>query len=990
MADSGQPTDFYYNSRGDKIPLVVDSNLYAVRYLGGQRSDSPQLSAVSRQFLSDDSEHLEFLAHYGLQVRQVKPGATLTAFGTDTAPPADPQARQVRVERALASLDQEPPVEFVTPVYRQGAAADPVYTTNLFVAEFKAGVTEAQIDQLNAAHGVQKVAPLAYALPALGYVLQAPSGVGDSGPLALSRLYFESGLVRYSAPDLIQKRSFRGGGASAPAGAAVPAWTYQAQQWHLATAGVVDAWASGTGDPSVVVALADDGFDVTHPELAGKIVIQYDFESGIADATPKTSVDNHGTACAGVATAAGVNARGAAPSCRFMAVRCPAYLGSVDEGNMFQWMADKGADVISCSWGPPDGRTTTYPLADNVASAIHYCATQGRGGKGIPIFWAAGNGNESVTTDGYASCPDVMAITSSTDADTKAYYSDFGPPVFMAAPSSGLNSTGQRRIFTIDRQAADGYNPGTTAAGDAAGNYTNSFGGTSSSAPLAAGIGALVLSANPALTVADVRDILRQTADKIGGAAEYDAQGHSINFGYGRVNTAKAVIMAASRKPAAGGVPVVPPKGAPSIAAPAQVPRTAPPPQFAVSSGDNLYFAVEVAADALLFDAQAHGANRTSGTFYGSWTTGLLLSGSSYTLPADVWQSLSGAAVLYYRLLTSAAPDKWVTPAATSPNANAKNAPSIEILAPGAPADLSIQAPASCSRSGPPPVFSVHTGANQFYAIEVATSANLFDQANSQALRNAQNFYASWASAGLIGTPSFQMPQSAWDGLKPADRLFYRLITTASPSAWTNAETTTPDSQAAGAPSIQMTGNASQTPIATRFRSVPTSAVAAPTAILPGPVTPAPVITGPETYDRTSPVQPSFLIAPGPGRYFAVEVATDPASFDANNPAANRDGAHFFASWQQGPLLSTGADASGSLTYRLPLAAWKQLSVAATLFYRALTSSAPNMWSDSRESYPATGGGAAPAIVLKGRAGARMDFPISRPEEALWRQDPPH
>jgi hypothetical protein len=71
------------------------------------------------------------------------------------------------------------------------------------------------------------------------------------------------------------------------------------------------------------------------------------------------------------------------------------------------------------------------------------------------------------------------------------------------------------------------------------------FGGTSSATPLAAGIAALVLSANPGLSSDEVRDVLRATADKIGSG--YDAQGFSQRFGYGRVNAAKAVAEAKRR-----------------------------------------------------------------------------------------------------------------------------------------------------------------------------------------------------------------------------------------------------------------------------------------------------------------------------------------------------------------------------------------------------------------------------------------------------------
>jgi subtilisin-like proprotein convertase family protein len=97
-----------------------------------------------------------------------------------------------------------------------------------------------------------------------------------------------------------------------------------------------------------------------------------------------------------------------------------------------------------------------------------------------------------------------------------------------------------------------GYNPGQTSKGDVAGNYTNSFGGTSSASPGAAGVAALILSRNPNLRWDEVREIMKNCCDKIdtqGG--NYDANGHSPKYGYGRLNAKTAVELA---------VPVQPPQ----------------------------------------------------------------------------------------------------------------------------------------------------------------------------------------------------------------------------------------------------------------------------------------------------------------------------------------------------------------------------------------------------------------------------------------------
>jgi subtilisin family serine protease len=108
------------------------------------------------------------------------------------------------------------------------------------------------------------------------------------------------------------------------------------------------------------------------------------------------------------------------------------------------------------------------------------------------------------------------------------------------APSSG----GIHAIFTTDVSLPNrGLNPGAAERGGADGLHTNSFGGTSAAAALAAGVGALVLSVNPALSREELKGLLEATADKIGGG--FDAKGHSDELGCGRIDAGKAVREAA-------------------------------------------------------------------------------------------------------------------------------------------------------------------------------------------------------------------------------------------------------------------------------------------------------------------------------------------------------------------------------------------------------------------------------------------------------------
>ena len=176
----------------------------------------------------------------------------------------------------------------------------------------------------------------------------------------------------------------------------------------------------------------------------------------------------------------------------------------------------------------------------------------GRGGKGCVILFAAGNGNESVDNDGYASYPKVIAVAACNDRGRRSVYSDFGNAVWCAFPSNDFGHPPFNQpdpltpgIWTVDRHGSAGYNTGQNNDGDTAGNFTNSFGGTSSACPGAAGVAALVLSVNPNLKWDEVRDILRRACDKIdpqGGA--YNAAGHSAKYGFGRLNAFTAVQLA--------------------------------------------------------------------------------------------------------------------------------------------------------------------------------------------------------------------------------------------------------------------------------------------------------------------------------------------------------------------------------------------------------------------------------------------------------------
>lgn len=360
-----------------------------------------------------------------------------------------------------------------------------------------------------------------------------------------------------------------------------------AEQWHLGSpdgAGSIDAagaWEITKGSPEIVVAIFDNGFDTDHPDLADNYVGGFDAVSNDDDpsAECEASYDgqgpagtcpedrpfrqSHGTAVAGVAVGRGDNqllGAGVCPLCSLYTVRMlgEGSFRSLSNAETFQRAADDGVDVINNSWGP--SITRFFPLGVAEREVFADITTRGREGKGVVLLFAAGNDFFTpATANPYATDPGVITVAASTRVDDFACYSNYGEVIAIAAPSQGCFDD-EPGIATTDYAGPEGYSVG---------DFTNGFGGTSAASPVAAGLAGLILSANPELTAQQVRLVMQVSADRIradkhdwrqllGGdvdlAAEfdYDENGFSRGFGYGRINAARAV-QAALAPPLAGG-----------------------------------------------------------------------------------------------------------------------------------------------------------------------------------------------------------------------------------------------------------------------------------------------------------------------------------------------------------------------------------------------------------------------------------------------------
>lgn len=345
--------------------------------------------------------------------------------------------------------------------------------------------------------------------------------------------------------------------------------TFMPNQWHLenrdangspggADINVRAAWplAKGAG---VIVAVADEGVEVSHPDLAGRTAgtPHKNFHTGAEDGNPMNlSVNRHGTAVAGLVTADtgnGIGLAGLAPEAKLASWVIFNGSGAIatDEqlAVMFSYASDK-ISVENHSWGGLANVQIAPSFQEGLA--LSDAVSFGRNGHGVVIVRAAGNHRGSqgnVNDDAYASSPDAIAVGAVRLDGRVASYGSRGSSILVSAPSG---DTGFPMLVTTDLTGSFGYNQ-VSFIGDQ-NNYgfgSVGFNGTSGSTPQVSGIVALMLSANPNLNIRDVQHILVQSAKHLDFAdpsVQTNGAGFvtSDNVGFGIPDASVAVKLAQS------------------------------------------------------------------------------------------------------------------------------------------------------------------------------------------------------------------------------------------------------------------------------------------------------------------------------------------------------------------------------------------------------------------------------------------------------------
>ena len=338
-----------------------------------------------------------------------------------------------------------------------------------------------------------------------------------------------------------------------------------AQQWHYyEAAGGINlpaAWDITSGAPGLVMAVLDSGV-TAHAELAGRILPGYDFIANLTNANDGSGRDAdandpgdygcdnsnsswHGTHVAGTVGALSSNSSGVSGinwKSRLLPVRvtgrCGGYASDLIDG--LRWAA--GIEIAGIPPNPNPARVANISLgtvSDNCSAAFQ-SAINDVTARGMVVVTAAGNGGTAVSGFSPANCSSVIAVAAITRSGAKASYSNTGSMVTIAAPGGDAGSGILSTVNTgLTSPAADGY------------AY---FQGTSMAAPHVAGTASLMLSANPTLTPAQVRQLLQSSARAFPVGTESDC--HPGICGAGIVNAGAAVAAALADAPLARTPPV--------------------------------------------------------------------------------------------------------------------------------------------------------------------------------------------------------------------------------------------------------------------------------------------------------------------------------------------------------------------------------------------------------------------------------------------------
>ncbi|XP_021497510.2 LOW QUALITY PROTEIN: proprotein convertase subtilisin/kexin type 4 [Meriones unguiculatus] len=327
----------------------------------------------------------------------------------------------------------------------------------------------------------------------------------------------------------------------------VPTDPWFPKQWYMNNEmqpdlNILKVWSQGLTGRGVVVSILDDGIEKDHPDLWANYdpLASYDFNDYDPDPQPRytpSDENRHGTRCAGEVSATANNGfcgAGVAFNAKIGGVRMlDGTITDIVEAQSLS-LQPQHIHIYSASWGPEDdGRTVDGPGV-LTREAFRRGVTKGRQGLGTLFIWASGNGGlhyDNCNCDGYTNSIHTLSVGSTTRQGRVPWYSEACASTFTTTFSSGVATDPQIVTTDLHHQCTDKHT------------------GTSASAPLAAGMIALALEANPLLTWRDMQHLVVRASRP----AQLQAEDWRINgvgrqvshhYGYGLLDAGLLVDLA--------------------------------------------------------------------------------------------------------------------------------------------------------------------------------------------------------------------------------------------------------------------------------------------------------------------------------------------------------------------------------------------------------------------------------------------------------------
>lgn len=282
-----------------------------------------------------------------------------------------------------------------------------------------------------------------------------------------------------------------------------PALSDNEMSWYFNECGIYDAWDKTMGSDDVIVAIIDDGFDLGHPELQGRVYKPFNAVTHTSNITPSPS--GHGTHVASTAIGNANNSEGTAgvaPNCKFMPIQVGDANGNMSSTAIFDavlYAINNHADVVNMSLGmyfgqnlqyaPPfiqyNLRNLYFKQEEQVWANIFELARQNN----VIFVLAGGNENILIGIDPMSRSNNTIRVSASQPDKQKATFSNFGDYSTVSAPGVHI------------------YNaiPG--------GKYTY-MDGTSMAAPIVTGGCALLKSMDKSMPISEIISRLRSTGVK--------------------------------------------------------------------------------------------------------------------------------------------------------------------------------------------------------------------------------------------------------------------------------------------------------------------------------------------------------------------------------------------------------------------------------------------------------------------------------------------